>query len=283
MATHAESKSGQGVQGPAGPSPTDSGNKVLATPADGSSGVMAPRVIVAADLPTIGMAKGGTGVDLSASGAVNKFLAQDASHVISARAIVLGDLPAISIGGGVSYFSGQPVVPGRPGFTSSGAGWAGYTLYFKIAGRGLLATPATWKFSMCVGTAGLKLDKAGVKRTTLDSVTVLDTTNVTFGGGSSPWTIPTGGGTAGGGGYFSDTIALQLDSSHDYYITIHVDATASASAVIFGNSAATIYLGHNTNEINTGKGIGYVATDHYADSPIGATTQLWWVDQIVSV
>ena len=43
----------QGVQGPAGPSPTGSGNKILATPADGSSGVSGLRALVPLDIPTM--------------------------------------------------------------------------------------------------------------------------------------------------------------------------------------------------------------------------------------
>jgi hypothetical protein len=42
-----------GPTGPAGPAPTGSGNKVIATPADGSSGVSALRVLVAADIPSL--------------------------------------------------------------------------------------------------------------------------------------------------------------------------------------------------------------------------------------
>jgi hypothetical protein len=42
---------------------------------------------------TLSLAKGGTGVDLSASGGSTFVLAQDASHVISARALVSGDIP----------------------------------------------------------------------------------------------------------------------------------------------------------------------------------------------
>src|ERR1035437_7743649 len=42
-----------GPTGPAGPAPTGSGNKVIATPADGSSGVSALRALVSSDIPTL--------------------------------------------------------------------------------------------------------------------------------------------------------------------------------------------------------------------------------------
>ncbi len=77
-------------------------NQVLATP-NGSTGVVGLRALVAADIPNLpasiitsgqlALARGGTNVDLSASGSATAFLAQDGSHVISARSIVLADLP----------------------------------------------------------------------------------------------------------------------------------------------------------------------------------------------
>jgi hypothetical protein len=45
----------------------------------------------------LALARGGTGVDLSASGGAHKFLAQDASHVVSARDLVADDIPNIPI------------------------------------------------------------------------------------------------------------------------------------------------------------------------------------------
>src|SRR5208282_4867211 len=52
-------------------------------------------VVSASDLTTgkLGLAYGGTNVDLSAAGGATFVLAQDASHVISARALVSGDIP----------------------------------------------------------------------------------------------------------------------------------------------------------------------------------------------
>jgi hypothetical protein len=44
----------------------------------------------------LALARGGTGVDLSASGGTTAILAQDASHVISARNLVAADIPNIS-------------------------------------------------------------------------------------------------------------------------------------------------------------------------------------------
>jgi hypothetical protein len=49
-----------GPTGPAGPSPTGAGNKILGTPADGTSGVSVLRSLVTADLPA-GLLSGSTG------------------------------------------------------------------------------------------------------------------------------------------------------------------------------------------------------------------------------
>lgn len=43
----------------------------------------------------LGLAHGGTGVDLSASGGATKVLAQDASHVVSARDLIAADIPSL--------------------------------------------------------------------------------------------------------------------------------------------------------------------------------------------
>lgn len=48
----------------------------------------------------LGLANGGTAVDLSASGGTHSFLAQDGSHVISARTIATGDLPTVGVAQG---------------------------------------------------------------------------------------------------------------------------------------------------------------------------------------
>lgn len=82
-----------------------SGNVVLASPSDGSSGTPTFRTLVAADIPnlaaskittgTLALARGGTNADLSASGGAHSFLAEDASHVVTARTITLADSPSV--------------------------------------------------------------------------------------------------------------------------------------------------------------------------------------------
>src|SRR5258708_7404338 len=78
--------------------------------------VITARALIAADIPSLDASKittgqlalprGGTAVDLSASGSATAFLAQDAAHLISARSIIGTDLPnpsASTLGGIESY------------------------------------------------------------------------------------------------------------------------------------------------------------------------------------
>lgn len=76
-------------------------NKTLTTPTIGdftnaghnhTNAANGGQLTDAALSAAVGLAKGGTGVDLSAAGGATYFLAQDASHAISARAIANADL-----------------------------------------------------------------------------------------------------------------------------------------------------------------------------------------------
>lgn len=74
--------------------------------AQSGSQVISARSIAATDVPAldaskittgqIATARGGTGVDLSATGGTTNILAQDASHVVSSRALVAADIPNLS-------------------------------------------------------------------------------------------------------------------------------------------------------------------------------------------
>ena len=85
-------------------SATGGATKVLAQDA---SHVVSARDLIAADIPSldaakittgqIALARGGTGVDLSATGSSTAFLAEDASHVVSARSVTDADLSTSDI------------------------------------------------------------------------------------------------------------------------------------------------------------------------------------------
>lgn len=74
--------------------------------AQDASQVISARSLIAADIPSLNaskitagalaLARGGTNVDLSASGSSVAVLAQDASHVITARSLIAADIPSLA-------------------------------------------------------------------------------------------------------------------------------------------------------------------------------------------
>jgi len=83
------------------------------TNAAGGGQLNAGSVFSAGQVP---LARGGTGVDLSASGSATAFLAQDASHAVSARSILATDLPlylmqSALINGSFALWSRQAITP----------------------------------------------------------------------------------------------------------------------------------------------------------------------------
>lgn len=74
--------------------------------AQDASHVVSARSLVAGDIPNlsgavitsgkIGLAQGGTNVDLSATGSATAVLAQDGSHVVSARSLIAADIPNLA-------------------------------------------------------------------------------------------------------------------------------------------------------------------------------------------
>lgn len=86
-------------------------------------GAFTVSVLAAADIPNldaakittgaIALARGGTGVDLSAGGGATMVLAQDAAHVISARNLIAADIPS---------HSGALITSGLVGVSVGGSG-----------------------------------------------------------------------------------------------------------------------------------------------------------------
>lgn len=169
--------------------------------------------------------------------------------------------------GGAHIAAGSIVYPIYVGTASPGS-WANFTIFFKIGGRLIYNMAATWTFSVVIGTHTIAIDEIKILRCALDSTTVVDRTVVTFGSSTTPtWAV---------GNNTSDTISLQLDASHDYYIAYHVLSTANATATLTDSSPVFNNVSANLNS-------GYITTNHVDDATIPAlTTGHYLVNQVLA-
>jgi hypothetical protein len=150
--------------------------------------------------------------------------------------------------------SGTPVLNmGNQAAVPIGALGTGNTLFMKIPGRSLNCLPTSWKVRIMRGS-GCHFGAITILRTLADSLIVVDSTAVTFGGSATP--TLTGMST-------SDGIALALDTAHDYW------------AMAYEDSGDTSYWGIRpaTSEGSGSAGLiaGYIGGgDYTAVSPIGS-------------
>jgi hypothetical protein len=128
----------------------------------------------------------------------------------------------------------------------------GYSMVLKIPGRSLNSLPASWKVRIQRGD-GSHFSAIVILRTAIDSTTVIDSTPVTFGSSATP--------TMSAGLNLSDAIALQLDTTHDYYVVGYND---SGDSSFFGASPSV------ADSYSSAAGLvgGYVSGDHTADTTL---------------
>jgi hypothetical protein len=159
------------------------------------------------------------------------------------------------------------VVLGTDPGTSGSTGWANYTLALKISGRNILNYAAVWRLWWNqVGSVALDIDRVVLRRTLRNSTTFLDSTTLSFNGQFNAYSF-----TAGV--IASDSITVPLDADHDYWVLMHVSATANASAQIATNANATTINGLET---------GYQSLDHTGDATSasfapGPTNAYGWI------
>jgi hypothetical protein len=120
--------------------------------------------------------------------------------------------------------SGSNVIVGNQageGTTSSESGFANYTMFCELPAFRLLNLAAKWKVVASIAATTIASDHSVVLRTARNSLTVIDSTPLTW-SGSQAFTFAVGDNT-------SDAITLQLDTSHDYYIAVHFTSGSSGS------------------------------------------------------
>lgn len=147
---------------------------------------------------------------------------------------------------------------------SPAGGWNGYTIFDIIEGDRLVALTSSWKISIEIDTAGMATDGIKILRTNKGSLTVIDSTTVQFGGSSTP--------TLAVGVSESDAISLSLDTSHDYWVTLHFTAGASATGRLVAPILTNGGAGNADWDMATLP--RYITGDHTGDSPIPAGTSL---------
>lgn len=125
-------------------------------------------------------------------------------------------------GGGGSPLTNVVTVPQFTGTNIYGSS-GGFSTFTRIYSPLLILNPTTWKFAVTTQT-GIGIVGCVVYRTLVGSLTVVDSTTVQFGGLSTGIVLPTGK-------TFSDSIALALDMSHDYYIVIYWDGAFPSATV----------------------------------------------------
>jgi hypothetical protein len=125
---------------------------------------------------------------------------------------------------------------------------SGYSAMVPLSASYILTLAATWQASISWTTAnvviaGCVVYSTAVNLTGNSAPVITAVTPVTFNGASYPYTYGTAGGEL-----FTDPIALQLDSSHDYFLVIYV-------------TSGTVYAGAQSGAGNN--------VPQWQDSPVG--------------
>ena len=136
-------------------------------------------------------------------------------------------------GGGIARSTNVVILPCFDGSRTSNYGASGgFSHQSKIGSRLLLLNPTTWKFAIHNHANGGTIGAGVIYRTLKDSMTIVDVTAITWGGSS---------GVVGlvAGELFTDSIALPLDMTHDYWVTIWFDPAGGACSTDVGVSPSS--------------------------------------------
>jgi len=152
--------------------------------------------------------------------------------------------------GAASGVSGQTASVALNTQAGTSSSWQDFTVYMKIPNYTLIAFPASFKAKWYVVSNTCAADGIKILTTTPANTTVTSSTTVTVGSSATP--------TFSAGFTDSDTIALALDASHDFYVATHFSNAA-------GNASCTVPVSNVT-------GGGFIAGNHLADATIPALT-----------
>ena len=137
---------------------------------------------------------------------------------------------------GSSPASGTPIYPGLIAVAEgSNNGWGNYSFATLLSSSNLTYLASSWKasFIFTAGT-GVSINKCQVKRTSRGATAIIDSTNVTFDGGSTSHSAAFGSTATVAAPQFvtSDAISLALDSTHDYYVYVYLNSDATYNSSV---------------------------------------------------
>jgi hypothetical protein len=129
---------------------------------------------------------------------------------------------------------------------ASSAAWRNITIFYKLEGLPLLATPSSFALRLKFAAGSPEIGAMKILRTLQGSTSVLDSTTVTIGGVSNPTlTTPTN--------VVTDSIAVALDREHDYSFAIYFSDVAANTSVSVGRRSGA---GTNLAVFQTGNQTG---------------------------
>jgi len=155
-------------------------------------------------------------------------------------------------------------------FNTSDSSFQNFTVFTKIQAGTKICPATTWKYNLTGPSAGANVNVVMcVKRTLPGSLTVVDTTTVTYGASSTP-SLPVSGGTYD---ITVDTIsAVPFDYGHDHYLVCFFTNSQPANP---GAAKCNEGYWNTTSPSLTPNSVwssGYISGDHTGDTTIPNVT-----------
>ncbi len=191
-----------------------------------------------------------------------------------------GNISIAAAGGGSSIPVGSNVVSipwsSEPNSNVALTDTAG-TAVVVIPASKILCFPSHSTISMFInaassapGGAPFPIDQIAISRTLPGSKIIVDTTNISFGGNFSP-TLPAGINT-------SDSIALQIDAEHDYYVMVHgvYPGVYALYSMAFSGGLCDLYSGGMSGGATNLIGVSPIQTPTVANGELSGNWLYAW-------